>query len=189
MHHTPLQFLRHDLKKSKRKKAMRLPRWSFLNRFRLRILFQNIPNYLVLFVGICAERFQTGYRLSFPQDVRAEAALKGEPPGSSEEQYFEETSLRDVSSEIFRQANRRTSSRTTDFLRFFYCLAALLLPFLQVTGIISWTFRRYVVQSRDTIIQYIHHGLLSSLYIVVSLVWTIAYKIYRKIKFGVSIYN
>ena len=32
-------------------------------------------------------------------------------------------------------------------------------------------------------------GLLSSLYIVVSLVWTIAYKIYRKIKFGVSIYN
>ena len=27
------------------------------------------------------------------------------------------------------------------------------------------------------------------LYIVVSLVWTIVYKIYRKIKFGVSIYN
>ena len=57
---------------------------------------------MVLFVGICAERFQTDYRLSFPQDVRTEAALKGEPPGSSEEQYFEETSLRDVSSEIFR---------------------------------------------------------------------------------------
>ena len=75
---------------------------------------------MVLFVGICAERFQTDYRLSFPQDVRTEAALKGEPPGGSEEQYFEETSLRDVSSEIFRQANRRTSSRTTDFLRFFY---------------------------------------------------------------------
>ena len=112
---------------------------------------------MVLFVGICAERFQTDYRLSFPQDVRTEAALKGEPPGSSEEQYFEETSLRDVSSEIFRQANRRTSSRTTDFLRFFYCLAALLLPFLPVTGIMSWTVRRYVVPSRDTIIQYIHH--------------------------------
>lgn len=43
---------------------------------------------MVLFVGICAERFQTDYRLSFPQDVRTEAALKGEPPGSSEEQYF-----------------------------------------------------------------------------------------------------
>lgn len=43
---------------------------------------------MVLFVGICAERFQTDYRLSFPQDVRTEAALKGEPPGGSEEQYF-----------------------------------------------------------------------------------------------------
>ncbi len=52
MRHTPLQFLRHDLKKTKRKKAMRLPRWSFLSRFRLRIIFQNIPNYLILFVGI-----------------------------------------------------------------------------------------------------------------------------------------
>ena len=38
---------------------------------------------MVLFVGICVERFQTDYRLSFPQDVRTEAALKGEPPGSS----------------------------------------------------------------------------------------------------------
>ncbi len=52
MQHTPLQFLRHDLKKTKRKKAMRLPRWGFLSRFRLRIIFQNISNYLILFVGI-----------------------------------------------------------------------------------------------------------------------------------------
>ncbi|MBD5136602.1 MAG: FtsX-like permease family protein [Lachnospiraceae bacterium] len=52
MQHTPLQFLRHDLKKTKRKKAMRLPRWKFLNRFRLRIIFQNIPNYIILFAGI-----------------------------------------------------------------------------------------------------------------------------------------
>lgn len=52
MQHTPLQFLRHDLKKTKRKKAMRLPRWKFLSRFRLRIIFQNIPNYLILFFGI-----------------------------------------------------------------------------------------------------------------------------------------
>jgi putative ABC transport system permease protein len=44
--------LRHDLKKKKRKKAMRLPRWSFLCRFRLRIIFQNIPNYMILFAGI-----------------------------------------------------------------------------------------------------------------------------------------
>ena len=38
MRHTPLQFLRHDLKKTKRKKAMRLPKWSFLSRFRLRFI-------------------------------------------------------------------------------------------------------------------------------------------------------
>ena len=53
MHHTPLQFLRHDLKKSKRKKAIRLPKWRFLHRFRMRIILQNIPNYLILFLGIC----------------------------------------------------------------------------------------------------------------------------------------
>ncbi|MEE1217619.1 MAG: FtsX-like permease family protein [Agathobacter sp.] len=52
MQHTPLQFLRHDLKKTKRKKAMRLPKWSFMSRFRLRIMFQNVANYLILFVGI-----------------------------------------------------------------------------------------------------------------------------------------
>ena len=49
---TPLQFLRRDLKSTKRKKAIRLPNWKFLSRFRLRILFQNVTNYLVLALGI-----------------------------------------------------------------------------------------------------------------------------------------
>lgn len=52
MQHTPLQFLRHALKRTKRKKAMRLPNWRFLNRFRLRIIFQNASNYVILFMGI-----------------------------------------------------------------------------------------------------------------------------------------
>lgn len=52
MRHTPLQFLRHDLKKTKRKKAMRLPRWKFFARFRVRIMFQNVANYIILFFGI-----------------------------------------------------------------------------------------------------------------------------------------
>ena len=52
MQHTPLQFLRHDLKKTKRKKTMRLPKWKFFSRFRMRIIFQNIPNYAILFAGI-----------------------------------------------------------------------------------------------------------------------------------------
>lgn len=52
MRHTPLEFLRQDLKKNKRKKAIRLPNWKFFSRFRMRIIFQNIPNYLILFFGI-----------------------------------------------------------------------------------------------------------------------------------------
>lgn len=52
MRHTPLEFLRQDLKKNKRKKAIRLPSWKFFSRFRIRIIFQNIPNYLILFFGI-----------------------------------------------------------------------------------------------------------------------------------------
>lgn len=52
MRHTPLDFLRQDLKKNKRKRAIRLPSWKFFSRFRMRIIFQNIPNYLILFFGI-----------------------------------------------------------------------------------------------------------------------------------------
>lgn len=52
MRHTPLEFLRQDLKKNKCKKAIRLPNWKFFSRFRMRIIFQNIPNYLILFFGI-----------------------------------------------------------------------------------------------------------------------------------------
>mgnify|MGYP002623783661 CR=1 FL=1 len=49
---SPLRFLRHDLKRRKRKKAVRLPKWRFFARFRMRVFLQNIPNYLMLFVGI-----------------------------------------------------------------------------------------------------------------------------------------
>ncbi len=50
---SPLKFLRHDLSKRTKKKAFRLnTKLSFLTRFRLRIIFQNIPNYITLFIGI-----------------------------------------------------------------------------------------------------------------------------------------
>lgn len=52
LQHSPLEFLRGDLKKNRRKRAVRLPKWKFFNRFRLRIIFQNVPNYLILFCGI-----------------------------------------------------------------------------------------------------------------------------------------
>ncbi len=50
---SPLRFIRRDLSKSKKAKALRLnSRWSLMSRFRLRILFQNIPNYVTILVGI-----------------------------------------------------------------------------------------------------------------------------------------
>lgn len=50
---SPLKFLRHDLSKRTKKKAFRLnTKISFPIRFRLRIIFQNIPNYITLFAGI-----------------------------------------------------------------------------------------------------------------------------------------
>ena len=62
---SPLRFLRHDRKTTRRKKAIRLPRWSFFKRFRLRVLLQNIPNYIMLFVGISfvLKSFNDGFML------------------------------------------------------------------------------------------------------------------------------
>lgn len=49
---TPLQFLRHDLSSRRQKRTVKLPDFSFLSRFRLRIIFQNKSSYITLFVGI-----------------------------------------------------------------------------------------------------------------------------------------
>ncbi len=49
---SPLKFLKHDLKKNKKSKAMKLPKLSFMMRFKLRIILQNMANYFVLFIGI-----------------------------------------------------------------------------------------------------------------------------------------
>lgn len=49
---SPLQFIRRDLTKSRRKKAVKLPHFKFFNRFRLRIILQNISSYLTLIFGV-----------------------------------------------------------------------------------------------------------------------------------------
>jgi len=50
---SPLCFLRRNLSKRKKKKALRLSdRMSFLGRFRLRILLQNLPNYATILFGV-----------------------------------------------------------------------------------------------------------------------------------------
>lgn len=49
---SPLKFIRRDLKKSGRKRAVRLPEWKFFSRFRVRIILQNISSYIIMFAGI-----------------------------------------------------------------------------------------------------------------------------------------
>ena len=49
---SPLKFLRRDLRKNKNKKAVRLPEFKFIQRFRLRIILQNMSGYAILFIGI-----------------------------------------------------------------------------------------------------------------------------------------
>ena len=49
----PLQFLRRELSGRKKKRALKLPRKiPFSWRFRIRILLQNLPNYITMAVGI-----------------------------------------------------------------------------------------------------------------------------------------
>ena len=49
---SPLAFLRRDLSRRKKKKAFRLnTKIPIIIRFRLRIIFQNLPNYITLIVG------------------------------------------------------------------------------------------------------------------------------------------
>ncbi len=50
---SPLKFLRRDLRRRKQKHALPLSvHIPFFNRFRIRVILQNISNYLVLFIGI-----------------------------------------------------------------------------------------------------------------------------------------
>lgn len=64
---SPLKFLRRDLSKRKQKKALHLPhRIGFFARFRLRVIFQNMSNYIILFVGIIFANLLLIFGLVFP---------------------------------------------------------------------------------------------------------------------------
>ena len=49
---SPLKFIKRDLTKKTKKKAVKLPHFKFFTRFRIRILIQNRVNYIMLFIGI-----------------------------------------------------------------------------------------------------------------------------------------
>ena len=54
---SPLKFLRKDLKKKGNKRSIKLPDWSFLSRFRARVILQNKGSYIMLFFGILFSSF------------------------------------------------------------------------------------------------------------------------------------
>lgn len=54
---SPLKFLRRELKKGRDRKTIKLPNFSFMNRFRLRVIIQNRGSYIMLFLGIFLASF------------------------------------------------------------------------------------------------------------------------------------
>lgn len=64
---SPLKFLRRDLKRRQQKHTLSLSRRiPFFSRFRLRVIFQNISNYLLLFLGILFANLLLMFGLLFP---------------------------------------------------------------------------------------------------------------------------
>ena len=64
---SPLKFLRRDLKRRQQKHTLSLSkRIPFFSRFRLRVIFQNISNYLLLFLGISFANLLLMFGLLFP---------------------------------------------------------------------------------------------------------------------------
>lgn len=64
---SPLQFLRRDLKKKRKKRTFHLSsRIPFFTRFRLRVIFQNVSNYVVLLAGILFANLLLMFGLALP---------------------------------------------------------------------------------------------------------------------------
>lgn len=55
---SPLQFIRRDLSKRKKKKAFRLnTKIPIMRRFQMRVIFQNLPNHVMIFFGVFFANF------------------------------------------------------------------------------------------------------------------------------------
>lgn len=64
---SPLKFIRRDLKRHQRKKAFKLnTKLGIFTRFRIRIIFQNISNYITLFAGILFANLLLLFGLALP---------------------------------------------------------------------------------------------------------------------------
>lgn len=68
---SPLKFLRRDLRKNPRSRVFLLPKaLPFLARFRLRVIFQNLGSYVILFVGILFANLLLMFGLLFPSAMQ-----------------------------------------------------------------------------------------------------------------------
>ena len=79
---SPLRFLRRDIEKKKNKKSVKLSRKiGFMNRFRIRIIQQNLSGYLTLFIGIVFSCLILMFGMIMPELIAdySEDALKYKP--------------------------------------------------------------------------------------------------------------
>ncbi|MCR5587739.1 MAG: FtsX-like permease family protein [Lachnospiraceae bacterium] len=68
---SPLDFIRHNLSKNKNKKALKLSyKIPFFTRFRLRVIFQNSRNYILLLFGVFFANFILVFGLVFPSAIQ-----------------------------------------------------------------------------------------------------------------------
>lgn len=73
---SPLQFMRRDLGRIRKKNAVPLAASiPFLSRFRTRIILQNIPNYLMLFLGILFANILLMFGLLMPSVMNHQAEV------------------------------------------------------------------------------------------------------------------
>lgn len=64
---SPLKFIRRDLSRKKKKKAFRLnSKIGILKRFRVRIIFQNMPNYITVVIGVFMANIILLFGMAFP---------------------------------------------------------------------------------------------------------------------------
>ncbi|MBE6843622.1 MAG: ABC transporter permease [Ruminococcus sp.] len=65
---SPLKFIRRDLKRNRKKKALKLStRIGIMHRFRIRIILQNLPNYIMIVIGIFLADIILLFGMGFPK--------------------------------------------------------------------------------------------------------------------------
>lgn len=67
---SPLKFIRRDLSNSKKKRSLGLShRIPIMHRFRIRVILQNIPNYLIVFLGVFLANVILLFGLALPSVI------------------------------------------------------------------------------------------------------------------------